>query len=639
MLLNDKRRRMLLFPHETVRPIQDELVLAVDENIKNKKHLIVHAPTGLGKTAASLGPAVAYAIENDLNVFFLTSRHTQHQIALDTVKAIEKRYDKTIPVANLIGKKWMCLHDGVSGMHSGEFLQYCRRLREGAQCEFFENLKSSGSLSADARVAVEKAKSRPSSSSVLEIGREHKVCPYEISMLAAKDSRVIVTDYFYLFHPKIRESFLAKLNKTLEESIIIIDEAHNLPDRIKDLASSRLSTFVLDRAFQEAADWEYEFPQIGRLKAVLLALSKEVDKKSNETFVSRKDVLDLLGEVDEQRMIAAGDEIREEQRNSYIASVGEFLAQWKDDSDGFTRILSVNDSGVSLSYRCLDPGVVSGELFRECHSSVLMSGTLHPTVMYAELLDLPLRTSEYTFQSPFPSDNRLSLIINKTTTKYTSRSSEMYEEQARLLAEVAEATPGNTLIFVPSYALLNEIHQRFENKTSKPVFVESRGMSKSEKAAILSKLDSYSDSGAVFVGVAAGSFAEGVDFKGDLAKTVVVVGLPLARPDLETQALMKYYDKKFSRGWDYGYVFPAFNKVLQSAGRVIRSESEKGALIFLDERYAWNNYRRCFPQTWDLKETDQPGELVSDFFGVSAPTIAKKSKPVSEKKKPGDWFS
>jgi DNA excision repair protein ERCC-2 len=610
---------MLLFPHETVRPIQDELVIAVHDALEKKKHLIVHAPTGLGKTAASLGPAVAHAIENELTVFFLTSRHTQHKIALDTVKAIEDRYHKTIPVANLIGKKWMCLHDGVSGMHSGEFLQYCRRLREGKQCEYFENLKVSGSLSADTKVAVEKAKVNPGSSTVLEIGREHKVCPYEISMLAAKDSRVIVTDYFYLFHPKIRESFLAKLGKTLEESIIIVDEAHNLPDRIKDLASSKLSTFVLDRAFQEAADWEYDFPQIGRLKAVLRALSKEVDSKKKEGFVTRDDVMDLLGEVDEERMIAAGDEIREEQKNSYISSVGEFLASWKDDDEGFARILSITDSGVSLSYRCLDPGVVAGPLFKGCYNSILMSGTLHPTVMYAELLDLPLRTDEYTFKSPFPADNRLSMIINKTTTKYTSRSPDMYEEQARLLAEVADATPGNTLIFVPSYALLNEIHKRFETKTSKPVMVEARGMDKNQKAGIMAKLDNYSDTGAVFLGVAAGSFAEGVDFKGDLAKTVVVVGLPLARPDLETQALMKYYDKKFSRGWDYGYVFPAFNKVLQSAGRVIRSEEEKGALIFLDERYAWNNYKRCFPKTWDLKETDEPGDMVRKFFGTKKP--------------------
>ncbi|MFT4250084.1 MAG: ATP-dependent DNA helicase [Candidatus Woesearchaeota archaeon] len=628
MLLNANRRRLLLFPHETVRPIQDELVIAVDESVRKRKHLVVNAPTGLGKTAASIGPAVAYAIENDLTVFFLTSRHTQHQIALDTIKAIEDRYEQTIPVANLIGKKWMCLQDGVSGMHSGEFVQYCRRLRENASCEYFENLKRSGSLSPDARVAVEKAKSAPAASSVVSIGREHSVCPYEIGLLAARESRVIVTDYFYLFHPRIRESFLAKIGKSLEESIIIVDEAHNLPERIKDLASSRLSTFVLDRAVQEAVDFEYEFPQIGRLKGVLMALAKEVDKKAGEGFVSREDVLELLGEVDVKALLVAGDHVREERRNSYIASVAEFLDEWREEDEGFTRILSVSDSSVSLSRRCLDPGVVSGPLFRECYASVLMSGTLHPTVMYSELLDLPLRTDEYTFQSPFPSSNRLSLIVTKTTTKYTARSSSMFDEQASVLAEIAEATPGNVLVFVPSYALLSEIHERFQTMTSKPVFCESRGMSKSDKASVLSKLESYSSSGAVFLGVTSGSFAEGVDFKGDLAKAVVVVGLPLARPDLETQALMKYYDKKFSRGWDYGYVFPAFNKVLQSAGRVIRSEEEKGALIFLDERYAWANYQRCFPQTWQLVQSDSPGDVVKEFFGVS-----------SQKKASSDWFS
>lgn len=616
-MLNEQRRRMLLFPHEKIRPIQDELVIAVDECVEKKRHLVVHAPTGLGKTAATIGPSVAYAIENDLTVFFLTSRHTQHKIALDTVKAIEERYDKSIPVANLIGKKWMCLHSGVEKMYSGEFIDYCRKLREDNACEYFENLRISGSLSPDARVAVQKAKQRPGSDAVKEIGREHEVCPYEVGMLAAKESRVVVTDYFYLFHPMIRDSFLKKLGKELDECIIIVDEAHNLPERIKDLATARVSSFVADRAVDEAQKWGYDFDVLPALQTALNALSADTNK-DGECFVSQEDLHNALScEYDVDRLKEVGDEIREEQKRSYIGSVGEFLEMWDASDEGFTRILTVRDSGATLSYRCLDPGVVSGPLFRGCHNAVLMSGTLNPTVMYSELLDLPLNTKEYTFQSPFPAENRLPLIVARTSTKYKMRSPQMFREQASVLQDIVDATPGNSIVFFPSYALRDKVNEYFSQRTKKPVFLEQRGMGKGERQQLLDRFGSYKDSGAVLLGVAAGSFAEGVDFPGDLLKTVVVVGLPLARPDLEVKALMQYYDEKFSRGWDYGYLFPAFNKVLQSAGRCIRSETDKGALVFLDERYAWNNYQRCFPKTWQLRVTQDPKDEIESFFGGS----------------------
>ena len=623
-MLNEQRRRMLLFPHDTVRPIQDELVIAVDECVQAKKHLVVHAPTGLGKTAATIGPSVAYAIENDLTVFFLTSRHTQHKIALDTVRAIEERYDTKVPVANLIGKKWMCLHSGVENMYSGEFIDYCRKLREDGACEFYENLKVSGSLSSDARVAVEKAKERPGSSALKEIGREHRVCPYEIGVLAAREARVIVTDYFYLFHPMIRESFLKKIGKELDEAVIIVDEAHNLPDRVKDLSTSKVSLFVAERAIDEAEKYGYEFDVLPALRAALQALSTKASG-DGECYVKKQELHDALGvEYDAKELLRVGDEIREEHKRSYIGSVGEFLLMWDSSDEGFARILSVRENGASLSYRCLDPGVVSGPLFRECHNAVLMSGTLNPTVMYSELLDLPLNTQEYTFQSPFPAENRLPLIVARTTTKYKSRSDSMFREQAAVLSDIVDATPGNSIVFFPSYALRDKVNAYFSQRTKKPVFLEERGMGKFERQELLDRFGGYKDTGAVLLGVASGSFAEGVDFPGDLLKTVVVVGLPLARPDLETKALMQYYDEKFSRGWDYGYLFPAFNKVLQSAGRCIRSETDRGALVFLDERYAWNNYQRCFPRTWQMRVTQDPKAEIEQFFASGGSGSSKK---------------
>ncbi len=617
-MLSPEHQKSVLFPHASVRPVQDELVLSVERALEKKKHLVVHAPTGLGKTAATLGPAIAYAVQNDLTVFFLTSRHTQHRIALETVRAIEERHDVSIPVANLIGKKWMCLQHGVEKLRSGEFMEYCRKLRDDKACSYFENLKTSGSLSADARLAVDEAQQSPDSGQVRVIGERHKVCPYEIAVLSARKARVIVTDYFYLFNPGVRDVFLQKVGKDLSQSIVIVDEAHNLPDRIKDLASSRLSTRVLARARAEAEKWGEEFPELLALEAAINRLAEDVDS-DEERYVTKQDLRKALSVTyDAEALRDAGDTIRAEQQRSYIGSVGDFLLEWDGADEGFARILTRYPDAAVLSYRCMDPGIVSGPVIKGTYSTILMSGTLTPTVMYAELLDVPLNAEEYTFRSPFPDEHRLTLVVPQTTTKYQARSDEMFAAQGRLLARMVDAVPGNSIVFFPSYSLRDKVVRTMQSLTSKPVFLEVQGMAKGDREEVLRKFSGYKDSGAVLAAVMSGSFAEGIDLPGDLLKGVFIVGLPLARPDKEAKALIEYYNQKFERGWDYGYVFPAFNRILQSAGRCIRSETDRGVICFVDERYAWRNYQRCFPPHWDLRMTDRPGEEIKSFFGVKS---------------------
>jgi DNA excision repair protein ERCC-2 len=158
------------------------------------------------------------------------------------------------------------------------------------------------------------------------------------------------------------------------------------------------------------------------------------------------------------------------------------------------------------------------------------------------------------------------------------------------------------------------VAEYFSKKSNKTVFSEKPKFTKQEKDEFLDSFKKYKETGAVLLGVIGGNFSEGVDLPGDYLKCVVIVGLPLQRPDLETEALIKYYDDKFNKGWDYGYLLPAFNKALQSAGRCIRTETDKGVIVFLDERYSWKNYYRCFPSNWDIKITVLFEKLISDFF-------------------------
>jgi len=223
--------------------------------LKAKKHMIIHAPTGLGKTASTIPMALSHALKNDLTVFFLTSRHTQHTIAVDTLKAVKKKHDVGFLATDIIGKKWMCIVPGIEALHSNEFSEYCKKEREEGKCEFYVNTKKkSGMPTVMGQMVLSQLKNLSPSHTeeIIEISRSAKLCPYEMSGLLGRESNVIIADYNYIFNQPIRDAFFLKTDKKLLKAIIIVDEAHNLPKRIRELLTIKLNNFILDRAIKEA---------------------------------------------------------------------------------------------------------------------------------------------------------------------------------------------------------------------------------------------------------------------------------------------------------------------------------------------------------------------------------------------------
>jgi DNA excision repair protein ERCC-2 len=631
----------LLFPHKEVRKIQDDLIQEVDDCIKNKQNLIVHAPTGLGKSAATLPIALAHAIKSNLTVFFLTSRHTQHMIALDTLKEIKKIYNKEIVAVDIIGKKWMCPVPGTDELFSYEFFEFCKSMRSDNKCEFYVNSrKKSGRAAIQAQKAVDDLKklSPCHCEDLVEYCIKEKLCPYEISTLLAKEASVIISDYYYIFNPTIRETFFNKTEKELSNCIIIIDEGHNLPKRARELLSQNISSFSIRAALKEARKYGYEetaeylvaireifdnyekeFVEAGQQK---LNENKEFFGIENERLITKKEFVNKIKLIDDyQNLIAnfefTAKEVREKQRKSYIGGIANFFIKWEGPDKGFARILSFKEYKerpiITLSYKCLDPSLLTKEIVNQTYSTIIMSGTLTPTSMYKEILGFE-NTVEKEYSSPFPHENKLSMIIPDTTTKFTARNPEQYQKIALNISKIVNAVPGNSIVFFPSYQLRDDINRYFYGLCKKTTFLEMPGMSKTEKQELLEKFKSYKDAGAVLLAVAAANFAEGIDLPGDLLKAVVVVGLPLQKPDLETKELIDYYEEKYKKGWDYGYIFPAITKCLQSSGRCIRSETDKGIIVFLDQRFAWPHYKKCFPPDLNIKITKLYEDRIKEFF-------------------------
>ena len=618
-----------LFPHDEPRKVQKAFMMQVKEALKSRNSLLVHAPTGIGKTAAALPPALAYALENKKTVFFLTSRHTQHKIAIDTLQKVREKYGISFLVVDMIGKRNMCSIEGVDALGSAEFSLYCKEMRENGKCEHYSNIKERGKLSFEAQLALKELKDMNvvPVEKLSENCRQHKLCPYEISCMLAKEAAVIIADYNHIINPNIRDSLFKRTGKTMADCIIILDEAHNLPDRCRELLTKSLSTYTMDSAIKEtrAMSLNEMADDLVKIRDALSELAAKIPLDKTEAKVAKEEFYDRMEKIASYEELCGNykfvaEQVLETKRKSFAGAVAEFMESWTGPDEAFVRFITrgFNKAGktyTELTYRCLDPSLIIKPVAEQCHAMIAMSGTLTPAEMYRDLFGLDAaKTIMAEYSDPFPSENRKNLIVPGTTTKFAARSNKMYEKIAQQAASICNSVPGNSAVFFPSYQILENVYAYFSNACNKTILMEQAGLTKTEKEEMLEKFKQYKDSGAVLLGVSAGSFGEGIDLMGDYLKSVVVVGLPLARPNLETQELISYYDKKYQRGWDYGYTYPALIKVMQNAGRCIRSETDKGVIAFLDERYKWKRYRDCFPKSWDIEVTEEPHKKIEEFF-------------------------
>ncbi len=607
---------MDLFPFQTVRKKQDTLIEKVENAVENGESLVAHAPTGLGKTAGSLTPALEYAKENDKKVFFVTPRHSQHQIAIETVREMNKKHDEIVRSVDLIGKSHLCeAEPGLRGT-------------EGPDCPRHDNtFTESHELTDRAKNKVKQFRNQALTAEEVK-KRCKKVCPYQVLMSMISSADLVVADYFHIFHPGVRDIVLEKSGLELNDIIVIVDEAHNLPSRTRSLFSSSVTMPDLKKAKTEAETFGYyqEEQYLEQLQRKVHRIAQDkLGQTSHEEVLEKstlKQSVESITDYDDfiMDLESVAEEVEEEQEKSYCAGIAEFLEYWKGEDEGFVRCIkrTMSSGGnrvLRINYSCLDPQISTKEPLTKSHASVLMSGTLTPQQMYIDLTGLPDSTEKVSFKSPFPEENELNLVIPTLTTKYEERNDAMRQKYAWYLTKSFEAVDGNCGVFFPSYSMMYKIKELIETRTDRKIFVEDRSMNKEEKQEVLDDFASRKhDKDSVLLGVAAGSFGEGVDYPGEVLKAVFVVGLPLQKPDLETKELIDYYDTLFGKGWDYGYSYPAMNRAIQAAGRCIRSKTDEGVVVYMDERYDWSNYRKVFPPGKTLKSTRAPWKEIEEFF-------------------------
>ncbi len=601
-----------LFRHQRPRKFQRELMEDAYRAISEGKHLVAHAPTGIGKTDAVFSAALTYAKESGKVVVYLSPKISQHTMALKVVSGINEKYGTKFRAVEFIGKRYMCIHPLARRLPAEDFYELCRRLREREECIFYKNYVE------DDTDFVTLFPPVVDHEAIIEAAQARAVCPYEVASELLSTADVIIGDYYHVFSPRTSKVFLKKLGRPMHSIILIIDEAHNLPERIRKVLTFSLSTKLLARAEREAAGLDPDAAKTLRemreeLESWTSSFSPGEERRIEKDDLTQRFAFDFekfadhLEDLGKEYLEISG------KGKSALIRVGRFLHGWTLGEGTFLHYVKRWKDGetVSVVKRALDPAELSGKIFEDVHSAILISGTLTPPEMYRDLLGLaPDRTILREYPSPFPPENRLVLVVPMVTTRYSRRRPQEFERIAKYVVSIAEAIPGNVAAFFPSYDVLRAVLPFI--KTKKTLFVQREGMSPEEAHTLISNFKRGRNG--LLLGVAGGSFAEGVDYPGEELLGVIVVGIPLAEMNMETEALIEYYEEKFGRGWFYGYIYPAISKALQAAGRCIRSEKDRGVIVFLDERYTWKNYRKAFPRDYSPIVTANPILYIKRFF-------------------------
>jgi DNA excision repair protein ERCC-2 len=606
----------IFFRHDRVRPFQKELMGDIYNAMAQRKIFMASAPTGSGKSDAALSSAITYAMENNLTVFFLTPKISQHRIALEVVKGIAEKHSLPLRGVDIVGRSHCCIDDSISRLDHDAFQTLCARKRKNKECIYYGNARGYNRLdeakaSSRFRVVLEQYGVAQSHHDLIGLGRDHGSCPYEWLLRLGEGSNVIIADYHHLMNPHIRDIFLNKVKKRIEDSIIVIDEAHNLAQRVRDSLSSRIGTLTLSRM---AKEMRFLGLDAGPIREEFELWSAAMLGKEEERIIAAKSfeiLIEKFGlEMDEAaaRLAEAGyDFVEQTGKKSACLKLAGFFTEWSDSSYECVRVLRKKGTTYLLSKSLLDPSPAT-RILNHCASAVLMSGTLLPLEMHRDILGLDKeRTVMRTYPSPFDKRNTVNIVANNLTTKYSRRGIEEYTAIADKTDRIISRTPGGTAVFFPSYKVMDAVLPLMRSRN---LLIQKTGMKPHETRQLLKD---FKDGG-VLCGVQGGSLSEGVDYCEGEIKTVVIVGVALDEMGVETQALIDYYDEKFGRGWDYGYLYPGTIKALQAAGRARRKESDRVAIVYLDERFQWSKYSWILNKQERIIITDTPEDEVGRFW-------------------------
>ncbi|RLF20758.1 MAG: hypothetical protein DRZ82_01245 [Thermoprotei archaeon] len=600
-------QRRIFFPYAKIRKGQHEIIEKLLEVLDKRMNAVFEAPSGIGKTIAVLSVVVPYAIEHDLKVFYMCRTHTQMSRVIEELNSMRKKGYEVSGIM-LRGKSEMCLLESLRRLPYKIMVKLCETYKAKGMCPYHLAFKqeSTERLLETLKGGIHHA------DRLYKLGKELGICPHELSLEVAKRSRVIALSYLYLLDSDLRKVLLINMDKTLDQAILIFDEAHNVIEVAQEVESISITTKDIESVltsikeikvgkvarnreeFEEFSKYKYA---VVRALKVMRQLLLEKSTREEKLYSAKEFITDFELKTREsllivmdylERLVKTAVLRRRRPRNMLsIEEFIDFLNKLIDTTydERYVHVLSHRGDTVIYSVYCIDPQVAIKPIVEDSFITIHMSATLSPISHYVEICGIP-KSVEFKVR-PVYAGRVKALIVEGLTTAYEERSEEMYSRIADFLSEITSHLDCNTAIFFPSYEVMNEVFSRMKH-IEKPIFVERRGESTREIEEKIKKFkECWRSGGGLLLGVLGGRTCEGVDYPGRELEVEIIVGVPYPEPSLTTYAQMKYYEAKYGkeRAFEYVYKVPAMRKVNQAIGRLVRGPDDYGVVLLVDSRY------------------------------------------------------
>lgn len=582
--IRNKSIKKLNFPFEFYRKGQRELAVNCYNNIRKKGIIFIQAPTGIGKTISTIFPAVKSIGEGiGEKIIYLTAKTITRTVA-------EEAFDKLFKlglqfkVVTITAKEKICLNDEVK-CNPDECI-YAK--------DYFTKIN-------DVIKNIIKENNRFLRNEIIEYAKKYKVCPFELSLDLSEWCDGIICDYNYAFDPRVRLRRI--FEERNEENILLIDEAHNLVSRARDMYSCQLEkskVMAVNKALKGKAPHLYKISNAINKEMISIRRElEELDKGSMYHNIEYKELINLLrvfiNEADSYLIKSKGTLGYEEVLEFYFMARNYIAVSDLYDKE-YTTILKKDRNEFIIKVFCINPSKNLRKIIKSSYSSVIFSATLSPIKYYIDLIGGDEDSFRVRFDSPFNKENLETYVYNLDM-RYVNREYNI-EILCKVINKFICEKKGNYLAFLPSFEYLNKVYKRYvEIYGDINTIVQEESLTEKEKEKFLSK---FSENGNILgFTVVGGMFSEGVDLPGSRLIGAIVVGVGFPKVSIENNIIAEYFKEN---GFDYSYTYPGINKVIQSAGRVIRTDTDKGRILLIDSRYKNYKYKVILPKEWVIME-------------------------------------
>ncbi|SQC01117.1 DEAD_2 [Clostridium tetanomorphum] len=564
----------------------------------------MQAPTGIGKTISTIFPGVKAVGEKLISkIFYLTAKTITSSVALEAFNKMEGK-GLQFKVATITAKDKICFKDKPTC--NGEQCEFAKGHFDRVNEVIMKILKRENLIN---RIVIEK------------YSKEYKVCPFELSLDLTLWADCVICDYNYVFDPRVYLKRFFDAGK--EDYLFLIDEAHNLVDRGREMFSAELTKeeFLNGKKLTKNSSSKL-YKIFNKLNSYML----DMNKKCNEDgfYMQKEEPLEiypyLRNLVNEGEEWLKGNEKGEgyEEILQIYFNVLAFLRISEFYDGKFVTYVEKEGKNSKLKLFCLNPANLLNMAIKRGRSGIFFSATLTPIKYFKDILGGDKDDYSMRFESPFSIKNRALMIASNISTRYKNR-----ENSVRKIVDYIKAfikiKKGNYLVFFPSYKYMDMVLEVFEKEYNDvKIIVQNSFMKEEEREEFLNNFYEEGEKTLVAFSVLGGIFSEGIDLKGERLSGAIIVGVGLPQIGFERNIIMNHFNEENNCGYEYSYMYPGMNKVLQAAGRVIRSEKDIGAILLIDDRFTSKNYQKLFPREWMnnfiVRSSDDIEKILGEFW-------------------------